>query len=257
MECKNCKSNIDSSNFCSNCGAKVITNRLTFKHFLNEINEKVFDVDNKALKTLLNLLTKPDVVISDYINGVRKKYINPFSFLLFALTLSGISIYFTRDLAIESASEIATRGQAEGMKNFMNLIYDYNSIFISLLIPIYAFISYIVFYNKNLYNYIEHNIIFIYSQAMYTFLGIFFSLLFYFSNLKLSLFFSLFITGVWIIYNTFLLKKLFKLNIKQTIIKVLYFLLLGLFLYIVVIILVGIVMFIIQGPEFFDQFGQQ
>jgi hypothetical protein len=257
MKCKNCKNDIKTSNFCSNCGAKIILNRLTFKHLFNELNEQVFNLDNKLLKTFLHLITMPEIVIGDYINGVRKKYINPFSFLLLTLTISGISIYFVRDLTIESVSEIASKGQEEGMKRFMNFFYDYNSIFISLLIPFYALISYVVFLNKKLYNYVEHTIIYIYSQAMYSILGVLASFAFYFLNLKLSYNYSLIISLVWIIYNTYLLKTLFKLNVKQTIIKLLYFITLSFFVYVFIIIFFMVIMFLIYGTEFFSQFKPQ
>jgi hypothetical protein len=253
VECKNCKTELNSNNFCGNCGAKFIKDRLTFKHFLHELNEQVFDLDNKLLKTFIHLITKPEIVISDYINGVRKRYINPFSFLLISLTISGISIYFARELTIEGVSEMVNKNQEEGMKKFMNFLYDYNSLLISLLIPIYALISYIVFLNKKMYNYIEHTIIYLYSQAIYSILGTVTTFVFYVLALKLSYDYSLIISLIWIIYNTILLKKLFNLNWKQTVFKVLYFLFWALVFYIIAIIIVGLMMFIIEGPEFLKQ----
>ncbi len=150
---------------------------------------------------------------------------------------------------------MVNKNQEEGMKKFMNFVYDYNSLLISLLIPIYALISYIVFLNKKAYNYIEHTIIYLYSQAIYSIFGTVATFVFYILSLKLSYNYSLLISLIWIIYNTILLKKLFNLNWKQTIFKVLYFLFLALIFYLIAIIIVGIMMFIIEGPEFLKQFA--
>ena len=78
MNCKNCEISLTGTDdFCKNCGAKVIKNRLTLKNLFLHISETFFNYDNKLLKTILHLFTKPEYVIDSYVNGVRKKYINP------------------------------------------------------------------------------------------------------------------------------------------------------------------------------------
>lgn len=81
MDCKNCNIPLTvTDDFCRSCGAKVIRNRLTLKNLFAHITETFFNYDNKLLKTILHLFTKPDYVIDSYVKGVRKKYINPISF---------------------------------------------------------------------------------------------------------------------------------------------------------------------------------
>ncbi|MEN8857288.1 MAG: DUF3667 domain-containing protein [Flavobacteriaceae bacterium] len=103
MECKNCKNSLrDIDGFCSSCGARIIDERISLRFLFNEFLDKVLSVDNKLLKTFLHLFTKPEVVIDGFINGVWKKYYNPVSYLLVSITLSGIYLYFLKDVAFEA-----------------------------------------------------------------------------------------------------------------------------------------------------------
>ena len=81
MECKNCSNQLSTnSDFCNSCGAKVIRNRLTLKNIFEHIIETFFNYDNKLLRTFIDLFKKPEKVIDGYINGVRKRYVNPISY---------------------------------------------------------------------------------------------------------------------------------------------------------------------------------
>jgi predicted amidophosphoribosyltransferase len=73
VDCKNCHKPLnDSQNFCDECGAKIIHNRLTPKVLLQQVNEQFLSIDNKLLRTFIDLFKKPDNVINGYINGTRK-----------------------------------------------------------------------------------------------------------------------------------------------------------------------------------------
>ncbi|MDO6470350.1 DUF3667 domain-containing protein [Maribacter sp. 1_MG-2023] len=90
MECKNCHTNLRTDfSYCPDCGAKVIRNRLTVKNLWYDATERFFNIDNTFLITFKHLFTKPDEVIGGYINGVRKKYLNPTSYFTIAITLGG------------------------------------------------------------------------------------------------------------------------------------------------------------------------
>ena len=68
MDCKNCGSNLrDKDGFCSNCGARVIEERITLKFIFKEIlenfkklsNEKTILISHRYINncsTVLNLL---------------------------------------------------------------------------------------------------------------------------------------------------------------------------------------------------------
>ncbi len=172
--CKNCGTTLrESDNFCPNCGGKVVKNRLTiinlFEHFL----EQFFNYDNKFLRTLIDLVRKPEVVIGGYVSGVRKRYMNPIGFFAVALTLTGISIFITQKLFPE-AMDFSTfdfgpsNKKSEDLdvgKATVNMMSDYSSIMVMMNIPLYALTSRLVFLRNKKYNYIEHIIFFLYTVA--------------------------------------------------------------------------------------------
>ena len=97
MNCKNCEGSLRTDySYCSNCGAKVIRNRLTIKNLWYDVTERFFNVDNTFLKTFLHLFSKPEVVVDSYVKGVRKRYLNPIAYFTIALTLSGILLYILK-----------------------------------------------------------------------------------------------------------------------------------------------------------------
>lgn len=82
MTCKNCNSQLKSEQlFCDNCGSKVIRKRITVKNLSSDLASNVFGWDNKFFLTLRMLILKPHVILKEYIEGARKKYMNPFTLL--------------------------------------------------------------------------------------------------------------------------------------------------------------------------------
>lgn len=102
MNCKNCHTELlQEDDYCRKCGGKVIRNRLSFKNLFEHLSETFFNYDNKLLRTFVQLIKNPEDVIVGYIDGVRKKYINPISFFGLSLTLSGLSIFILKKFYIE------------------------------------------------------------------------------------------------------------------------------------------------------------
>jgi len=259
MKCKNCTNPIlNNTKFCANCGSRIIGRRLTFKFFFQEFLEKALSIDNKLLKTFWHLIVKPDYVIKGYIDGVRKKYLEPFGYLLISITLSGITIFLVRENAVDVLDGL-NQGQNEKFretyKSMMNTMYDFNSIVTALTIPFYALISWLVFLNKKMFNYVEHLIIYIYTTAQFSILSAILFVGVYFSGLEDSsgtVMMGVLLTSM--IYNAYTLKRIFKLNIKQLLIKIIYFLIVLFVLYIFVSILTIIAFLIFMGPEGLQEF---
>ncbi len=85
MNCKNCQTELTGDKkFCTQCGAKVIDYRLNFKLMVGEFFETYISWDNKIFKTFIHLFTKPEVVVRNYISGVRKRYMQPIAFMFIA-----------------------------------------------------------------------------------------------------------------------------------------------------------------------------
>ncbi|MDT0622249.1 DUF3667 domain-containing protein [Croceitalea vernalis] len=248
MNCKNCENSLRTDySFCPDCGAKVIRNRITVKNLWYDAVERFFNVDNTFIVTFKHLFTKPEKVIVGYIEGVRKKYLNPISYFTIAVTIGGLFLFLNKQyfpeamnygfnsIDMETLSEADKVGQNLG-KEFQKYLADYQNLFYVLMLPFLALISRVVFYNKKEYNLSEHFVmnIYGYSQMSLCVNLVYIALIW---NDKL-LYYASGINGIFqIAYFTYLFKRVFKLNIKQTILKLLLFLVvLGFVLFIFIVI---------------------
>ncbi|GAB1308102.1 hypothetical protein KH5_07850 [Urechidicola sp. KH5] len=80
--CLNCGKPLDiDDNFCSYCGQKNVE-KLSFGSFLGQVISGFFNYDSRFWTTFIPLLLTPGKVTSDYIEGKRKRYVNPFQMYL-------------------------------------------------------------------------------------------------------------------------------------------------------------------------------
>jgi hypothetical protein len=240
MNCKNCSSPLSSeSNYCNFCGAKVIRNRLTFKKLWAEVVTNIINIDNTVLKTFLHLFYKPESVIGDYIEGVRKRYFNVISYYALALSLAGIQIFVLRKF-FPGSLDISVLVPENTPQMDVSWTYDYYSILALLNIPIYALISKITFSGLRTFNYTEHLVIMTYIFAQYTIFSFPIILIavalggnFYIINYILFL--------LLFPYTAYIYKKLYELSLSKIIVRTLIFF--GVLM--AFLLLVGIIQFIV------------
>ena len=151
MRCKNCDTKLSSEqNFCPDCGAKVIYNRLSIKQLSGEFIESFWSIEsNKPILTFIDLFKKPAQVIDGYINGLRKKYINPFGYFTIALTLTGIYTYINLKYFPEYLDDgiiKANDGDRDISRQLNTTVLEYINLITFLLIPIITLISKLVFF---------------------------------------------------------------------------------------------------------------
>ncbi|SEL96701.1 Protein of unknown function [Aquimarina amphilecti] len=246
--CKNCGDNIKDVNFCSNCGAKKITKRITFKNLLTEISEVYLNVDNTFIKTIRDLTIKPHIVIDDYINGVRKKHLNLPSYFLLSLTLSTI-LTFLKEKAFNIASESEKLDdQSEALKFFIEVMEKYPTLGYFLFIPFYSLISRFIFRKYRKYNFTEHIVINTYLIAHLTILTFIpYIISFGFGDyIEESSFVFL---AIQAIYATFLFKNLYNISYIRVIIRGFIGLLLAL------LIIIGLVVVMALSTKFLKEYG--
>ncbi|WP_298539293.1 DUF3667 domain-containing protein [uncultured Aquimarina sp.] len=284
MTCRNCEYNItETARFCQSCGAKVVTERLTVKKIFLEFLNKVFGWDNTYLRTLRTMTVAPYVVVKDYIDGIRKKFMPPFTFLLIGLTAATLVFNAFSDKYTEFSTDMFGEGfyriqyetakekdnslkkiekeneqetfedfkikEIEKQKKTQGKILKYFNLFAFLLIPMYTFISYLVFGRKK-YNYAEHLVINCYIQG--------------FSMIATTLLFIaalvihpyIFSSGVLIaiFYYSFTYKRLCGLTLGKTLWKFVKFLLILVTAFITITLLIGIVAILLTkifGLNFF------
>ena len=276
MICKNCQTTFsDDSNFCLACGGKVIHERITFKALMKDISSNVFGWDNKYFVTLRAVIVRPHIIFKEYIDGTRKKYMNPFAFFAVAAALTLLVFNQFADEYVALSNEL-NEGQIELMDKAMHddieemqkekhikageaipdgaelaeefkqeqlernaeiqkSILKYFNLFAFVLLPIYAFMAFLVFGKP--YNYGEHLVINAYTQGI-TFL---ITALFFLASLIISPKFYYFSMLVMVVFYTYVYSKLYRLTFGKSLLKVLKFVgvLIG------VILALGIVLFII------------
>ncbi|MGB5646688.1 MAG: DUF3667 domain-containing protein, partial [Muriicola sp.] len=131
MNCKNCQTPQRTDfKYCPNCGAKVVQNRLSFKNITYDITERYFNLDNTFIKTVVQLCIRPETVIDAYIQGVRRKYLNPMSHLGIALTLSGLLIFIMQKVFTADIFDMygSNRMSEELSSKLYEVIFDYSSL---------------------------------------------------------------------------------------------------------------------------------
>ncbi len=170
MECKNCKhTHTEPFDFCPNCGAKVIRNRLTLKNLSVDIAQRVFDIDNTFARTFRHLFTRPDEVIESYVQGVRRRYLNPIGYFGIAITLSGILLLLMRRFFRDQINyDVFGQGaNPEVMNKVMNIMFDMNTLIFIIYIPIFAISGWLTF-NRKSYNLTEYSVFYIYILAQWS-----------------------------------------------------------------------------------------
>lgn len=236
MNCKSCSSEIKENNrFCSNCGSKIVNDRLSLKGTWEEFVGPFFSWDNNFWRTFFDLFTNPKDVLEAYISGARKKYFQPFSFIILYAT---IAVFFYKFFPLEIIMDYS-KGFTDGlntsnpsaklpkfdMKNYMESIMSYYNFFVLLLIPVYALISYIVF-NKRGHNFFEHLVFNSYLQSNLGFISLVLQvILVNFLGISFSIY-SLLLSFLFILFTLYAFKKLYHQNFKQSIFSIIKFLLL-------------------------------
>ena len=124
LECLNCGKPLHGNeNFCSECGQKNI-NRVSVTELVSNFFSGFFAFDTQFFRTLKPLLFNPGKVANDYIHGKRKRYTNPFVFLLHSTILyfifSGLLNLASDDRTIELLNEKTNYETQQKINHFFN-----------------------------------------------------------------------------------------------------------------------------------------
>jgi hypothetical protein len=168
MTCKNCSAEMHSR-FCPDCGQKSDTHRISVGHVLHEGFHSVTHTDKGFLLLIVALLTKPGIVAREYLEGKRKKYFNPVTFLVVTSAL----FYFVSSLTgyMDALSGGNRSVSGEAMPAFVRdafyiATHSGKWLLLLLIVPLMALISWLLFIRRG-YNYAEHFVLnsFIAGQA--------------------------------------------------------------------------------------------
>lgn len=162
--CLNCDTQLQGK-FCSNCGQKADTHRITFKHFIiHDVLHGVWHFEKGMLFTAKQALFRPGKAALDYIGGKRIPYYNVFYFILLLLGLNFFLNHYYDQLAADFNS--ISNGEHHVKNSLETFLTENAKSIILLFVPFFAFNSYLLFRRRK-FNLSEHFII-----AGITFLGI-------------------------------------------------------------------------------------
>lgn len=256
MECKNCDQKLsESDNYCNDCGAKVIRNRLTVRNLWDDFSAQFLNYDNKFLRTFIELFTNPVGVIGGFIEGTRRKHVTVLSYFAIAITYAGFYTFINQKFFPDAYNELfssinANEVQAQASIDFYSFFVEYQAFIFFLLVPLLALISRLVFLKNKKYNYSEHLVInlYAYSQASILVTTISFFTQFNSELFKISSFLSMFLQTL---YFAYVLKALFALSLWKIILKTLLFILILLLFYILIIIIA--VIYLLLFSDFYEK----
>ncbi len=258
MNCKNCHTDLSTKlNYCPDCGAKIIKNRLTIKNIWSDIVEQFFNVDNTLFKTFLHLFTKPETVIIEFINGTRKKYLNIIQYFAIGLTLAGIQVFLMNtffkdsmefDLQFLKSLETPESQKNNPLKDFnFEAVNNYQSIIYVLSVPVSAVSTWLAYWVSNIrrYNFTEHVVINLYYSAQVIIITAVLSILFLcfgFNYLLISGYISILTYG----YLFYVLKRVFAMTFWNTLLHFLLVMLFIVLLFLAIVIFGGIIVAIVM-----------
>ena len=245
MECKNCGTQQRTDfDYCPNCGAKVIRNRLSFKNLSHDVIEQSFDLDNTFYRTFKHLFTKPEVVIDGYISGIRRKYLNPIGYLGIALTLSGLLYFMLQKVfVVEMDMDVFNQGvNPEFYKKIMPILGDFQSLVFILFIPIFAFAGWLTF-NKRGYLFSEFLVVMLYSLAQWSIVSFPISLIVLIFIPQDFIIMSTILLPLMLAYTIYVIQRINKFSTGQFILRACLFLVLAMIGYIGLIIAFYVLLF--------------
>lgn len=269
MNCKNCENTLENDAlFCEHCGAKVIKHRITFKYLLQELFAS-FGWDSLYFNTLKKMILKPQEVLNEYLDGTRKKYVNPFAYLAVGAALSLILFNFFADdfMAMHNAvnkeqtellkttasqdlskykdtvtkeeflklqkKQMSAQYALKFQNGFFNFFINYFNIVSFLFIPFYALISKWTF--RKPHNYGEHIVMNSYLQGT----TMYFAILFFIFSLIITPKIYMFSTLLYVAYYLYAFSKMYHLTTKQLVLKLLRFCIVTVIIFIIGVIVIG------------------
>lgn len=252
--CQNCNGIIVAS-FCGNCGQKKYK-RIDKKYLWDEIQYTLLHTNKGFLYSVKNILRNPGKTAKDFIDGNRVNHYKP---ILLIFVLSGIAAFISYKILNfnEMMNAFYSQNQinSKAMVDAMSLLSSYSSILMLLLIPFFSIATKIAF-SKWGNNYYEHIVINAYILSYYTlvYIVLVYPIMFFFRHSfvvfgTIAQFSTLLVLPVLILFfKEFYKDKPFK-SILMRVFGVLGLTILGYFILIILVVIVGFVLAALVGPE--------
>jgi hypothetical protein len=154
MNCKNCDAAIQGK-FCSSCGQQADTHRISIPHLSHELVHAITHADKGFLLLLKELVIRPGTIARQYIEGKRKKYFNPLSFIVITTALMAFISYKAGYFEALTYPESKRQPPLPYYRESMEFMVGHGKLLgLVLILPLLAFFAWI-FFKRSRYNFAE------------------------------------------------------------------------------------------------------
>lgn len=156
--CLNCGKEL-TDKYCSGCGQKADTHRITFKNFVfHDLLHGTFHLERGIFFTAKEALVRPGKAALDYISGKRKHYYNVFLLILLSAGLLLFVRHFYAETVLGEPVQEDFSHLNPASRALNELFAQKSKITMLLFVPFAALNSFLLFRRKKL-NYPEHAIL--------------------------------------------------------------------------------------------------
>lgn len=162
MDQKNCLNcgKVLTDKFCSGCGQKAETHRITLKNFVfHDVLHGTFHIEKGMFFTAKQALIRPGKAALDYVSGKRIRFYNVFYLILITIGLMIFFRHLDEFIYGKATDAIASNTKMnEASKKVNSFVDQNNKLIIFLFVPLAALNSFILF-NRKKFNLSEHAIV--------------------------------------------------------------------------------------------------
>jgi hypothetical protein len=181
--CPNCTTDLETEfNYCPGCGQDAHVHRFNLAHIVHEVIHALTHADKGVLQLIAALTVRPGTVAREYVlEGKRKRYFNPFTFLVitvgFVVLSNSIFHPYVRDSSsdnVASTHQHSTKGAQptkrtqfeERRQTMMQFIEKRGNILIFLAVPLFALVYWLFFLRTGI-NFAEHLVAHVFFMGFY------------------------------------------------------------------------------------------
>jgi hypothetical protein len=211
----------ESFTYCPQCGETAHAHRLSVGHIVHEFVHAFTHADKGIFLIVKQLFLHPGMPALEYVEGNRKKFFNPISFLLIT---GGINFFLRYRLSIVPSNTAGTKLAYYATE----FLHTYSTFIIVLSIPLLSLFSWI-FFRSSKKNFAENLVMNIYMMGEYYLFNIITSIIpdYFFPALYVPiLIFNYLLMGVYFFYTSrnFFRQKGSLVVLKVVLVEILYLL---------------------------------
>jgi hypothetical protein len=161
--------------FCRQCGQKTDTHRLNFNHIWHDLIHAFTHADKGIFSLIGQLAYRPGKVAREYVDGKRKKYFNPFTFVMLIVGFASVVLISSGFTSFSKNAAMPNNPISPFLDKHINLLILVN-------IPLLALFNRLLFRRTNT-NYSENLVLAAFTSG------------------ERSIFFSLLVAPIWLILH--------------------------------------------------------